>query len=98
MLLAQSNMVRGHCVLCQVSDVHLMVSASKCLTADVGTCNMFAHLSSSAPNRGKLIQASISEGWTKWHYQAEPYAYCYKLGSELLQVIQMQSIWGRRVQ
>lgn len=72
------------------------VKASYCWCGDL---RVFAHLSSSAPHRGKGIQASVPEGWTKWHYQAEPCAHCSKFGSELLQVIQMRSIWGRtRVQ
>lgn len=38
LLLPQSNKVRENFILCQVSDACLMISVSKCLTADMGTC------------------------------------------------------------
>lgn len=38
LLLLQSNKVRENFILCQVSDACLMISVSKCLTADMGTC------------------------------------------------------------
>lgn len=67
---AQSNTVREHCVLrLQWCMLHgFCVKVSYCWGGDL---HVFVHLSSSAPNRGKLVQASISEGWTKGHYQAE---------------------------
>lgn len=86
LLLPQSNKVRENFILCQVSDACLMI----CLKVPYcwyGDLHVFAPLSSSVLNRGKWTQASVSEGWTKWHYHAELYAYCSKPGSELLKVI-----------
>jgi len=57
---------------------------------------VFVHLSSSAPNSRKQIQASISEVWTQLHDQAEPCAYCYNLNRLQWLTVQMWSIWAEQ--